>query len=169
MTLKRLSACSQGGRYFYAVFLCHLAVEKALKGCYYERLGKVPPKVHNLVYLLTEMEMRPLSDVGRFMVRLNEANITTRYPKSLEKVTAAYTEDASCAEIHECAFGPQCPRGTAPPRPQSAELLNQKRALNRFSRQDAKPPRSPKRAVLTSKLPLRLGVFARASPCSPKD
>ena len=23
-----------GARYFYAVFMCHLAVEKALKGCY---------------------------------------------------------------------------------------------------------------------------------------
>ncbi len=25
---------AKGGRYFYAVFLCHLAIEKALKGLY---------------------------------------------------------------------------------------------------------------------------------------
>lgn len=27
-----------GGRYFYAVFMCHLAIEKALKGLYQKRL-----------------------------------------------------------------------------------------------------------------------------------
>jgi len=84
-----------GGRHFYAVFMCHLAVEKALKGCYHKKLGKVPPKVHNLVYLLNEMAIRPPETIGKFVVRLNEANIATRYPESLEKVKAAYTEEAT--------------------------------------------------------------------------
>lgn len=84
-----------GGRHFYAVFMCHLAVEKALKACYHEKLGRVPPKVHNLIYLLSEMALRPPDDVGRFMVRLNETSIATRYPENLEKVQAAYTEEAT--------------------------------------------------------------------------
>jgi len=42
----------QGDRYFYSVFMCHLCVEKALKGLYQERLKEIPPRVHNLVYLL---------------------------------------------------------------------------------------------------------------------
>ena len=29
-------------RYFYAVFMCHLSVEKALKGFYLERLKEIP-------------------------------------------------------------------------------------------------------------------------------
>ncbi len=42
----------KGGRYIYAVFMCHLSVEKALKGLYFEQLRKIPPKSHNPVYLL---------------------------------------------------------------------------------------------------------------------
>ena len=36
-------------RYFYAVFMCHLSVEKALKGLYTHRLHIVPPKIHTLI------------------------------------------------------------------------------------------------------------------------
>ena len=31
------------GRYFYAVFMCHLSIEKALKGLYSKELAEVPP------------------------------------------------------------------------------------------------------------------------------
>ena len=40
-----------GGRYFYAVFMCHLSIEKALKGLFHDRLSVIPPKTHNLIYL----------------------------------------------------------------------------------------------------------------------
>jgi HEPN domain-containing protein len=46
---------AEGGRYFYAVFMCHLAVEKALKGLYQEHLGETPPKTHNRLYLLNRI------------------------------------------------------------------------------------------------------------------
>jgi HEPN domain-containing protein len=36
-----------GGRYFYTVFMCHLAAEKALKGVYHRKLEEVPPKIHS--------------------------------------------------------------------------------------------------------------------------
>jgi len=39
-----------GGRYSYAVFMCHLSIEKALKGLYCKELGGMPPKLHNLLY-----------------------------------------------------------------------------------------------------------------------
>ena len=44
-----------GGRYFYAVFMCHLSIEKVLKGLYYEKRKELPPKVHNLLYLFTRL------------------------------------------------------------------------------------------------------------------
>ena len=34
----------KGGRYMYTVFMCHLAIEKALKGMYAEQVGKEPPE-----------------------------------------------------------------------------------------------------------------------------
>jgi HEPN domain-containing protein len=42
----------QSGRNFYAVFMCHMAVEKALKALLFHITGNVPPKTHNLFWLL---------------------------------------------------------------------------------------------------------------------
>ena len=82
----------QGGRYFYAVFMCHLSLEKALKGIYCEKLQDVPPKVHNLVFLINKTGIDPPEMLGKFIVKLNEANIATRYPESLENLQKAYTK-----------------------------------------------------------------------------
>jgi len=82
----------QGGRYFYAVFMCHLSLEKALKGIYCEKLQDIPSKVHNLVFLINKTGITPTEKLGKFIVKLNEANIATRYPESLEKLQKAYTK-----------------------------------------------------------------------------
>lgn len=82
-----------GARYFYAVFMCHLSIEKALKGLYYEKLKKAPPKVHNLVYLLNKIALTPPEPLSRFIVKLNEANIATRYPEDLGELQKNYTEN----------------------------------------------------------------------------
>lgn len=63
----------RGGRNVYAVFMCHLAVEKALKGLYQSRLGKVPPKTHNLLYLLNQVGLAVPQSTGEFLVRLNRS------------------------------------------------------------------------------------------------
>jgi len=61
-----------GGRYFYAVFMCHLSIEKALKGLYRKKLSQDPPRVHNLIYLLNKVSMKPPEPIARFIVKLNE-------------------------------------------------------------------------------------------------
>lgn len=81
-----------GGRQLYAVFMCHLAVEKALKGLYYEKRREFPPKSHSLVYLLNEIGVKPAEEAGRFIVKLNEASIPTRYPDDISKMQQIYTE-----------------------------------------------------------------------------
>lgn len=78
-------------RYFYAVFMCHLSIEKGLKGLYWDRLKEVPPKVHNLVYLLQKAGIRPPENLGRFIVKLNEASVATRYPEELSTLMKNYT------------------------------------------------------------------------------
>jgi HEPN domain-containing protein len=83
----------KGGRHIYAVFMCHLSVEKALKGLYYEKLRKIPPKSHNLVYLLNEIGIKPPEDPGRFIVKLGEASIPTRYPENLARLQQTYSEN----------------------------------------------------------------------------
>lgn len=75
-----------GGRAFYAVFMVHLSVEKALKGLYLKRLQTIPPKTHNLILLLNETGLTPDEDMHKFIIRLNEASVTTRYPEDLKKL-----------------------------------------------------------------------------------
>lgn len=82
----------KGGRHIYAVFMCHLAIQKALKGLYYEKLRKIPPKSHNLIYLLNQIGIKPPRKPGQSIVRLNEASIPTRYPENLAKLQQVYGE-----------------------------------------------------------------------------
>ena len=81
------------------MFMCHLSVEKVLKGLYHQVFDRVPPKVHNLVYLLTELALKPPEKLGKFIVRLNEANIATRYPDSLDTLQTVYTSEVAADTI----------------------------------------------------------------------
>lgn len=85
----------QGGRHFYSVFMCHLAIEKALKGFYRHKLEESPPKTHNLIYLLNKTGVKPAETMGFFITKLNEANITTRYPEDIDALKSNYTQDVT--------------------------------------------------------------------------
>ena len=80
----------RGGRYMYAVFMCHLSLEKALKGLYAEKLGKEPPKIHNLLYLLEKMKLTLPEDLFDFISTLNRVSVPTRYPDDLQRILKDY-------------------------------------------------------------------------------
>ena len=81
-----------GGRYFYSVFMCHLSIKKALKGLYQNTLNETPPRTHNLVFLLSKANLRPPIHLGKIIVKLNEANIITRYPEKIDTLQKEYTK-----------------------------------------------------------------------------
>lgn len=72
------------GNYFYSVFMCHLSIEKALKGLFYSTLNTVPPKTHNLIYLLEKINTIPSKDIYDFLSILNKVSVVTRYPEDME-------------------------------------------------------------------------------------
>lgn len=76
----------KGGRTPYAVFMCHLSIEKALKGLYCRKFGEVPPKTHNLLYLAGRSGVRLKAEHEKFLAKRNEAQIATRYPDDLAQV-----------------------------------------------------------------------------------
>src|SRR5919106_6332121 len=81
-----------GGRYFYAVFMCHLSIEKALKGLYRKKVNQEPPRVHNLIYLLNKVGIKPPEPIGRFVVKLNEVRVATRYSEEIRKLQRDFTQ-----------------------------------------------------------------------------
>ncbi len=67
-------------RYIHGLFFCHLAIEKAFKAHVVKISGQIPPKTHNLVYLLDLTRM----DIGRndedFLGILMKYQLEGRYP-----------------------------------------------------------------------------------------
>lgn len=56
--LKSAEVMYENKRYIHAGFMCHLVIEKALKGLYAKNLKDLPPKTHNLVYLAEKIKLK---------------------------------------------------------------------------------------------------------------
>ncbi len=81
-----------GGRYFYSVFMCHLSIEKALKGIYIRKFEDAPPKTHNILYLLEFIDLDLPEDMYDFVFTLNRVSVLTRYPDNLQKMLEDYNK-----------------------------------------------------------------------------
>lgn len=83
----------EGGRYFYAVFMCHLAIEKVLKGLFQKLKQKMPEKTHSLVYLARETGIELPEAIGKFIVKINAASVVVRYPEDTAKMQKEYNRE----------------------------------------------------------------------------
>ena len=81
------------GRYVYVIFMCHMAVEKTLKAIVAEITDKVPPRTHNLIYLIKLSDLHIPQDLFDFIAKINNASVVTRYPENFKKLLEAYPED----------------------------------------------------------------------------
>lgn len=56
--LETAEAMFNTGRYIYTVFMCHLSIEKALKGLFTKKLNQNPSKTHDLIYIVEKIELK---------------------------------------------------------------------------------------------------------------
>ena len=70
--------------------MCHLSIEKALKGLYSKNCQKSPPKTHNLNYLYELIQLNLEEDLQEFIDILNDLSVPTRYPDELERLLKDY-------------------------------------------------------------------------------
>ncbi|SFR04309.1 HEPN domain-containing protein [Desulfoscipio geothermicus] len=80
------------GRYIYTVYMCHLAIEKALKALVNASTGKIPPKIHNLIRLMQLASAELTKEQKEFLATINTAAITTRYPEELKSALAKFNK-----------------------------------------------------------------------------
>jgi len=80
-------------RYVYVLFMCHLAVEKLLKALYEAAREKVPPKTHNLVYLMNEADLDVPEGHLRTVESLNDISVVTRYPEDIRALIKAFKKE----------------------------------------------------------------------------
>ena len=83
----------QSERNVYCLFMCHLSLEKALKGLFIKRLNQFPPKLHDLMYFVGNLELE-IDDTRRdFLLWLNRMGVTTRYPEDLRNLINLYSHE----------------------------------------------------------------------------
>ena len=73
--------------------MCHLSLEKALKGVFIKRLNQIPPKLHDLMYFVEKLELTPEKTHNDFLIWLNRMSITTRYPEDLRKMIKQFPHE----------------------------------------------------------------------------
>jgi len=81
----------RSGRYVYCVFMCHLSIEKALKGLYVKNFAKNPSKIHSLVYFSQALSLNLPVQFKEFIENLDDISVSTRYPEELGKLLKEYT------------------------------------------------------------------------------
>lgn len=90
--MKTAEAMFDAKRYIYVVFMCHMAIEKALKGLYAQSLDKLPPKTHNLLLLTEKIGLDLPEGLYDFVFRLNGVSVPTRYPEDIERLKKDYNK-----------------------------------------------------------------------------
>lgn len=81
-------AMLKSGRYLYVAFMCHQALEKAVKACYVLRKNdEEPPRSHNLSYLVSLLNITPAEQQLLILDRLTAFYIQGRYPTYKQKLS----------------------------------------------------------------------------------
>jgi len=83
----------QSGRNVYCIFMCHLSLEKALKGLYVKKINEIPPKLHSLKYFVDKIQLDISDDYLLFIDKIDELSIATRYPEDLKAMITLYTPE----------------------------------------------------------------------------
>ena len=92
----------QSGRNVYCIFMCHLSLEKALKGLFIKQLNKLPPKLHDLIYFVNKISLSLENEHLNFLMGLNRMGIITRYPEDLRNMINLFSQEYT-SNIYEQA------------------------------------------------------------------
>lgn len=83
----------KSGRAVYCIFMCHLSLEKALKGLLTKTTGEFPSKSHSLIYFVDKIGLELNESTYEFVFTLNKISVPTRYPDNLRKLFSEYTKE----------------------------------------------------------------------------
>jgi len=83
------------GRHLWAIFFCHLAIEKMLKAAVIDKTGQLAPKTHNLRYLVGLAGLRADGPHFEFISVLNDVSVPTRYPEDLGQSLTDYSQEVA--------------------------------------------------------------------------
>ena len=81
-------------RYLHCLFWAHLVLEKLAKAHWVKTHPEnIPPKIHNIVWLLEQSNIDLGDDTMRFLVKFNEFQLEGRYPDYTQRIYNLCTKD----------------------------------------------------------------------------
>ncbi|MFH1692055.1 MAG: HEPN domain-containing protein [Candidatus Omnitrophota bacterium] len=89
--LKTAESLLKSRRKIYAIFLCHLAIEKTIKGVISEKQAKLPPYTHNLVHLFELAEVSLPEKLNDFVELINDKSVPMRYPEDILNIEKQFS------------------------------------------------------------------------------
>ncbi|MCX6170691.1 MAG: HEPN domain-containing protein [Ignavibacteriales bacterium] len=97
--LETAKVMFESGRYFYAVFMVHLAIEKGLKGLFWKVRKEIPPKTHHLKYLVQKINLDPSDRIKEIIFDIDDLSVPTRYPESLKNMLSSFSKEITDSMI----------------------------------------------------------------------
>ena len=91
----------KAGRYVYCIFMCHLSLEKALKGLLIKRTGEFPVKSHSLIYFVEKTGLELKDSFHEFLYMIDKISVPTRYPDDLKKLFKIYTKERTESVLNQ--------------------------------------------------------------------
>jgi len=91
--LETAEAMFNTERFVYCVFMCHLSLEKALKGLLIKQTSEFPPKNHSLVFFVDKLNLNISEEFYSFLFTLNKISVPTRYPDDLRKLMLDFDKE----------------------------------------------------------------------------
>ncbi len=88
--MKTAQAMFECKRYLYVLFMLQQAIEKVLKGIYVRKRKRTPPYTHNVLKLISEVELtNKLTDKQKeILAELNSYYIETRYTEDIIQLSS---------------------------------------------------------------------------------
>lgn len=89
---KRVNLLFKNRDFVFALFCAHLTLEKLIKAHWVkDNVGNHPPKIHNLVYLISKTKLQASENEMAFLEQLNLFQIEGRYPDYRNNLYKVYS------------------------------------------------------------------------------
>src|ERR1035437_1587267 len=84
----------KGKKNLQALFFAHLVIEKLCKAVWIKHNStNVPPKIHNLNYLLSQTPLKLSETDNELLLNLNRFQLEGRYPEYISKINEICTDE----------------------------------------------------------------------------
>ena len=91
--LQTAEVMLKGERYLYVAFMCQQSAEKTLKAIYVYKKNVLPPRTHNLLYLVDILGISLEKPRLELLSRLNLFYLESRYPGERNNLAKALDKD----------------------------------------------------------------------------